>query len=173
MDRSTFESVTPILDEIAATLDENLYSDEFASVRLLLARLSERVGRRYSVNLNVSVDVFDTERTNALPLLTTGLSTSKGETPYQTFGDSTPQKYLVDGDIQVVPHDRCPKCYGLWDFKLKHPSCPDCGATLGSDVKLLLDTDICPFCEEGTVSPTVPVCAKCGQRIDPGFVAWG
>ena len=173
MDRSTFEAADPILDEIATKLDELLDSDQFAAVRLLLARLSETVGPRYSVNLNVCVEVFDPERPNALPLLNTGFSTSKGEAPYKTYGDSTPQKYVVDGEIQVVPHDHCPKCYGLWDFKLKNPSCSECGATLGREVKLLLDTDVCPFCEEGTVSPTVPECAKCGQRIDPGIVVWG
>lgn len=173
MDQSTFESANPILDEIAAKLDEVLDSDQFAFVRLLLARLSETIGPRYSVNLNVSVDVFDTERLHALPLLTTGFSTSEGKSPFRTYGDSTPQRYVVDGEIQVVPHDHCPKCYGLWDFKLKNPSCSECGATMGREVKLLLDNDICPFCEEGTVSPTVPECAKCGQRIDPGVVVWG
>jgi hypothetical protein len=125
------------------------------------------------VNLNVCVDVFDVERSHALPLLTAGLSTSKGEPPYKTYGDSTPQKYVVDGEIQVVPPDRCPKCYGLWHFKLNHPSCSECGATMGREVKLLLDTDVCPFCEEGKVSMTIPACARCGQRIDPSVVVWG
>ncbi len=58
-------------------------------------------------------------------------------------------------------------------FKLNHPSCSGCGATMGQDVKLLLDTDVCPFCEEGKVSLIAPVCDKCGQRIDPGIVVWG
>ena len=66
-----------------------------------------------------------------------------------------------------------PSVTALWDFKLNHPSCSECGATMGREVKLLLDTDVCPFCEEGKVSLTVPVCAKCGQRIDPGIVVWG
>ncbi len=52
MDRSTFESADPILDEIAVTLDGLLDSDAFSAVRLALARLSEAVGARYSVNLN-------------------------------------------------------------------------------------------------------------------------
>lgn len=173
MDRSTFESADLVLDEIADKLDELLDSDQLSAIRLLLARLSETVGPRYSVNLNVSVDVFDAERSNALPLLTHGLSTSKGETPYKTYGDSTPQKYVVNGEIQVVPHDRCPRCYGVWDFKLNHLSCSECGATLGREVKLLLDTDVCPFCDEGNVSLTVAVCDKCGQGIDPGVVVWG
>ena len=83
MDRSTFESADPILDEMGAMLDELLDSDRFSALRLALARLSEAVGPRYSVNLNVSVDVFDAERSNALPLLTLGLSTSKGEDTFQ------------------------------------------------------------------------------------------
>ena len=173
MDRSTFESADPIIDEMGAMLNELLDSDRFSALRLALARLSEAVGPRYSVNLNVSVDIFDAERSNALPLLTLGLSTSKGETPFKTYGDSTPQKYVVNGEIQVVPHDRCPHCYGVWDFKLNHPSCSECGATMGKEVKLLLDTDVCPFCEAGKVSLTAPVCDKCGHQIDPDQVVWG
>jgi NAD-dependent SIR2 family protein deacetylase len=80
---------------------------------------------------------------------------------------------VVDGDIQTVPDDRCPKCYGVWDFKLDHRSCSKCGATLGREVKLLLDADVCPFCEKGKVSLTVPTCDKCGQQIDPDIVVWG
>jgi Zn-finger nucleic acid-binding protein len=173
MDRSTFESAEPILDEMAASLDELLDSDQFSAVRNALARLSETIGPRYSVNLNVSVEVFDAERTNPLPLLNMGLSTSKGEPPYKTYGDSTPQKYVVNGEIQVVPHDHCPKCYGIWDFKLEHPTCSACGAAMGREVKLLLDTDVCPFCEQGKISLTDPLCDKCGHQIDPGTVVWG
>jgi hypothetical protein len=173
MDRSSFQSADPILDDMAGMLDQILGSDQFAALRLALVRLSEAVGPRCSVNLNVCVDIFDEERPHALPLLNVGLSTSKGEPPYKTYGDSTPQRYVVDGDIQVVPHDRCPRCYGSWDFKLNSPSCSGCGATLGREVKLLLDTDLCPFCEEGKVSMTDPACAKCGQRIDPDVVVWG
>jgi hypothetical protein len=173
MDRSTFEAADLVVDEIADKLDELLGSDDFAAIRVLLARLSEKVGPRYSANLHVSVEVFDAERSNALPLLNLGLSASEGKSPYKTYGDPTPQKYVVDGEIQVVPHDRCPKCYGVWDFKLDHPSWSECGATMGREVKLLLDTDVCPFCEEGTVSLTNPSCAKCGQAINPDHVVWG
>jgi hypothetical protein len=79
MDRSTFESADRVVGEIADNLGELIDSDHFAAIRVLLARLSETVGSRYSVNFNVCVDVFDAERSNALPLLNVGLSTSKGE----------------------------------------------------------------------------------------------
>ncbi len=173
MDRSTFESADLVLDEMSPMLDEFLDSDQFSGVRHALARLSEIVGARYSVNLTVCVDVFDPDRSHALPLLTVGLSTSEGKPPHKTYGDSTPQKFVVGGEMQVVPHDRCPICFGIWDFKLKNPSCSECGATMGPDVKLLLDSDVCPFCEEGKVSMGVPVCDKCGLTIDPGIVVWG
>ena len=104
MDRSTFESANPILDDIADKLDEILDSDEFSAVRVALARLSETVGSRYSVNLTVCVDVFDAERSNALPLLNVGLSTSKGNAPHKTYAETQrPQKYVVEGEIQVIP----------------------------------------------------------------------
>jgi hypothetical protein len=173
MDQSSFEAADPILDEIGDMVDDLLDSDQLSFIRLALARLSEAVGPRYSVNLNLTLEVFDETRPHALPLLTTGLTTSGGKPPYKASGDSSPHRYVVDGDIQVVPHDRCPKCYGLWDFKLNNPSCSECGATMGQDVKMLLDSDVCPFCEEGTVSLTNPACTKCEQAINPDHVVWG
>ena len=59
---------------------------------------SETVGPRYSVNLNVSVDVFDAERSNALPLLMIGLSTSRS--PARSAG-----RLWVRG--QAAPRHRC------------------------------------------------------------------
>jgi hypothetical protein len=44
---------------------------------------------------------------------------------------------------------------------------------MGREVKFLLDTDVCPFCEEGRVSMTDSICGKCGHRIDPDQVVWG
>jgi hypothetical protein len=173
MDRPSFESADPIIDQLAEMVDQALDSDQFGAIRQALSRLSEAVGSRYSINLTVSVDAFDPGRSNPLPLLTTGFSTSEGKPPFRTWGDSSPQKYVVEGEMQVVPHDRCPKCHGPWDFKFQHPSCPGCGATLGREVKILLDTDICPHCEEGRVSMSSPVCDKCGLRVDPTIVVWG
>jgi hypothetical protein len=173
MDRSSFESADPIIDQLAELIDETLESDRTSAIRQALVQLSNAVGPRYSVNLSVIIDVFDPERRHALPLLTTGLSTSGGESPYRTRGDCTPQKYVSEGEIQIVPHDRCPRCYGVWDFKFKNQVCSGCGATLGRDVTMLLDTDVCPYCEKGRVSVSSPVCDKCGGRVDPNLVTWG
>jgi Zn-finger nucleic acid-binding protein len=173
MDRSSFESAEPLLEKIAERIDQILNSPQFADIRQALAQLSQTVGPPFSVNLDVSVEVFDPQRPHPLPLLVTGVSTSEGKPPHRTWSDSTPQKYLVDGEMVIVPHDRCPKCYGIWDFKWKNGSCSECQATLGKEVRILLDTDICPYCEDGKVSLSSPVCDKCGFRVDPTLVAWG
>jgi ribosomal protein S27AE len=173
MDKSSFESADPIVDRLVDMIGQALDSAQFEGIRQALAELSKAVGQRYSVNLNVSIEVFDPKRGHPLPLLMTGLCTSEGKPPYQVWGDSTPQKYVVDGEMQVVPHDRCPRCYAVWDFKFKNRSCPECDATLGEAVKVLLDTDVCPHCEEGKVSMLSPVCRRCGFRVDPTQVVWG
>jgi hypothetical protein len=99
------------------------------------------LGARYSASLQIVVDFFDRDREQTLPLLTTGFSTTDGSAPYRIWGDSSPQRYLCEGDIHVVPHDHCPKCWGYWDFKCEHPRCPSCGLTLGHGCKVLLDSD--------------------------------
>jgi Zn-finger nucleic acid-binding protein len=173
MDKVAFESADPFVDRIAEMIGQIMDSDQLSAVRHALVQLSEAVGSRYSVSLNVTVEVFDPDRAQALPLLTTGLSTTGGQPPYKTWGDSSPQRYTVSGEIQVVPHDRCPKCHGTWDFKFKHTSCSGCGAALGKEVKVLLDSDVCPHCEEGHISMSAPECDKCGYRVDPAYVVWG
>jgi hypothetical protein len=154
-------------------IDGVLDSSQFSRIQQALAQLSKAVGPQFSVNLNVCVEVFDPQRSHPLPVLQTGLSTSKGEAPYRTWSDSTPQKYLVEGEMVVVPDDRCPKCYGIWDFKFKNLSCRECHATLGMNLKILLDSDTCPYCGEERISLSSPVCNKCGFRVDPALVAWG
>jgi hypothetical protein len=93
MDRPSFESADPIIDQLAEMVDQVLDSDPFEPMRQALARLGEAVGSRYSVNVTVSVDVFDPGRSNPLPLPTTGFSTSDHhfETERETQRESVPR----------------------------------------------------------------------------------
>ena len=173
MDKSTFEAVDPLINEIAELTDKVLASDELARLREALTRLGATLDEQYAVNLSVVVDISDRDKQRYLPLLNTGLSTSEGDEPYRTYGDSSPQRYVVDGEMQVVPHDRCPQCWNAWEFKWQNHSCPHCDATLGENCMILLDTDTCPNCEKSTVSMAKPICDRCGFRINPAFVVWG
>jgi hypothetical protein len=173
MDQSTFEAADPLVDEISELVDLALNSDQLAALRQAIAKLSEAIGSRYSVGLNVCIEIFDFEQERTLPLLNTGLSSSSGNEPYRTWGDSSPQRYVIDGQIQVVPHDRCPKCWNVWDFKLNNRGCSHCDATMGDNCKILLDSDICPHCEKGNVSIAQPKCDQCGFEVDPSLVVWG
>ena len=173
MDPTLFDAADRHLDEIAEALDQALLSSELEKVRDSLAALGQKLGGRYSVSLTCLVEVYDQQKERTLPFLTAGLSTSNGSEPFSVTGDCTPQRYVVDGQIQVVPHDRCPKCWGQWDFKWEHRRCPTCDAELGQTCKVLLDSDECPHCEKGKVTASKPRCAKCGFAVDPSLVAWG
>jgi hypothetical protein len=173
MKRELFDAVDPCLDEFAELLDTVLEGEASAKFREALAELSGILGKGYFVGLNIVVDVFDEEGEKSLPLLTTGLAVSHGQEPFRTWGDSSPQRYVLDGEMVTVPDDRCPKCWEVWDFKWLNPTCPHCDATLGANVRILLDSDTCPFCEKGKVTMTAPTCDKCGHEVDPRRVVWG
>jgi len=173
MDKPTFQVADEHVDRISEIVGEALESPELENLRSALSALSNALGGRYSLIFDCKVAIFDDREERTLTMLQTGLSTSDGGKPFRTWGDSSPQKYVVDGEIQVVPHDHCPKCWGTWDFKFKHRSCQECGATLGEDVRVLLDTDVCPNCEEGSVSMASPHCDKCEFEADPKTIAWG
>ena len=142
-------------------------------MRGLVVDMCKALGDRFSGEVTFKLDVFDRVKERTLPLLSTGFATSQDQEPYRTWNDSTPQRYLIDGEIQVVPHDRCPRCWNDWDFKSTHRGCRHCGAKLGGDCKILLDSDVCPSCEKGKVSMTQPVCDQCGFEVDLDIAAWG
>jgi hypothetical protein len=173
MDPDTFKRVDEAVDSIADELDSPFESLAFAEVRNSLHRLSNAAGKAFSVSLECVVRVSDAEGERSLPLLNTGLSAYVDSQPFRTWGDSTPQRYIVDGEIRVVPHDRCPRCWELWDFKFDHRSCEHCDAGLGKDVKVLLDSDVCPRCERGQVTAASPRCSECGFQVDSTIVNWG
>jgi hypothetical protein len=150
-----------------------LDSQELVRLQSLFTDLKKSLGDRYLVSLGVTVEVFDQAKERSIPLFRGGLSGFDSDEPYHATGDFTPHKYVADGELQVVPHDRCPICWKVWDFKFLNRSCGECGATLGANVKLLLDTDVCPHCEEGKVSLANPVCSECGSEVDSSLVEWG
>jgi hypothetical protein len=59
MNRSSYESSDPIIDQLAELIDETLEADRSSAIRQALVQLSNAVGSRYSVNLSVIIDVFD------------------------------------------------------------------------------------------------------------------
>jgi hypothetical protein len=112
MDRSPFDAADLIVDRLADMITQALESAQFEGMRQALSELSEAVGQRYSVDLNVTIEVFDPSRSHPLPLVMTGLSTVEGKPPYQTWGDSTPQKYEVDGRCRSSPMTVVPGATG-------------------------------------------------------------
>lgn len=172
MERGRFEALDPKLDAIAEKLGDWIESEHSADVRRLLAELSEQLDG-LSVSLEMNVGVFDPDRKNTLPLLQTGLSSTDGQPAHQTWADSSPMRYVADGGMVTVPHDRCPVCWAAWDFKDLHPSCPTCAVRLGHEVKFLIDSNTCPSCEKGKVTPEKPKCDRCDFTVDPTHVAWG
>jgi hypothetical protein len=173
MDRELFEKIDPCLDDLADSIGKLLEGGQAAKLRELLTQLGQELGKEFSVGLNVVVEVFDLNEERTLPLIQTGIAAPHDREPYRTWGDSSPQRYIVEGNMVIVPDDRCPQCWETWDFKWITPSCSHCGATLGEGVKILLDDDICPYCEKGNISKASPTCDQCGHSVDPSIVVWG
>jgi len=173
MDQNSFNNIDPLLDDIADLVNTLLDSNALIEIKQKLSELAAIVAPEQIIEFGVNLELFDPSRGSPLPLLSTGLSVPHGSSAFRTSGDSTPQRYVVDGEIQVVPHDRCPKCWGSWDFKFHTLSCPACETTLGENCKVLLDSDVCPHCGEGQVTVTDLTCDQCGYYVDPTMATWG
>ena len=174
MKENEFKTLDEVADVTADAAETWLTSTQLAELKQAMQQALAKLPKQYSIELGVELRVFDEQREKCVRLLTTGLNANNAsEEPYVATGDSTVQRYITDGEICQLPHDYCPHCWGSWDFKLLHRQCPECGYALGKDVRLLLDTDVCPNCESGTVTSTNPNCDQCGLQLDPSWVTWG
>jgi hypothetical protein len=88
-------------------------TDNAKQVRYSVMEISKALGPEFSVDFNVVVQAFASREQRALPLVELGLSATNGDTPYLHGTVCTPQRYIVGGSIHVVPHDKCPKCWGV------------------------------------------------------------
>jgi hypothetical protein len=167
-----YKLLEPVADAINSKFEELLNTGEFAEIQEILREAVDKLPENYSLNFNIELSVFDKDRQKDIKLLQTGLTTSGGE-PYQHSADTTPQKYIVDGEMYMIPEEFCPHCWGQWMFKFKHNQCGSCGYELGKQVKYLLDDDVCPMCQTGNVTIENPVCADCGYEVEVAKVVWG
>ena len=173
MEGQLWEQADERIDRIADLLDEVLDSPACDPLRAALSELAASLQGKLRVSLSCVLDVCREEHEVALPLLNTGIAVAEDGSTYRCWNDSLPQRYVVDGNIRVVPHDRCPNCWNLWDFKWLHRTCPHCPTSLGDNCRVLLDSDVCPHCEQGHVSSQQPKCDRCGWEVDPRCVVWG
>lgn len=173
MDQNTWDVLDSQLDEIAEEVERLLASDEAKTLRDLIAKCGQSIAEGLSVNFSCTLSIFDRNRESSLALLNLGLGVSDSGEVYPTSGDSSAHRYVVDGEIEVVPNDICPKCYHEWGFKFENPKCSFCEAALGVNCWALLDSDVCPHCERDQISASNPKCNSCGFTVDPKFVRWG
>ena len=166
------------LDQLADAVDEKLCDliekGELKDLKENLGNISSELSERYSISITLNLEIFDNVRNKSISLVKNGFNCVGHETPYQiTSSCSSYHTYIVKGERLKVPHDYCPQCWGDWDFKLDNGKCPECGIQLGKDIFLLLDTDVCPNCEEGNVTHNNPICEKCGYNVDTEMIRWG
>ncbi len=89
MDPAVFASVEPLLDKISKIANQQLGG---AEIQRVLSEFGKILGKRSTVSINLTVDVFDQEHERSLPFLNTGLAASEGGEPYRTRGDSSPPR---------------------------------------------------------------------------------
>ena len=167
------ELLKPIIEAADETWQNVLQSSALDELKTVLKKTSAKLPKNISLSLSWGLHVTDDEREESIQLLNLGLSAFSDQKMIETSGDSTIHRYIVGGEICQVPHDYCPRCWSIWDFKFRNPVCGNCEATLGTQVKLLLDSDVCPSCEQGKVTRKVPKCDECGFEIDSEKVVWG
>ena len=131
-----------------------------AAVRRALQEVTAKLPEGMSLTFNCELDIFDANREQAVRLVETGLTTSGRESPHRCHGVASGQRYWVNGEICELPHEYCPVCWGSWDFKDLHRRCPSCGVSLGKEVKIMLDSDVCPHCNEGKVTADELACEQ-------------
>ena len=87
MDKNLFETIDPIVNEIADQLTTLIEGDTLSELKQKLADLSRELGV-YSVTLEMNLQLCNPDDGQTLPLLQTGLASSDGAMPYQMWKKS-------------------------------------------------------------------------------------
>lgn len=110
------EAENRILDPLAESLNEAcdrwFATPEMAALAQALRQAAASLPPSFTVSMDVELRVFDSERERSLTLLTTGIVVQADGEPYRASGDSTVHRYIVDGTLSELPHDRCPPLLG-------------------------------------------------------------
>jgi len=173
MDAHTFDRTQQLAENLFAEIQKLQMAGHLNAFESQVQNLLSELPDSCSITLNMSVEVYDENRDRNLKALTTGVVWEKGRLPYRVDGGLTPTKYLVDGIMMKVPHDHCPHCWSRWPLKSRIKECPECNYRMGEEVKLLVDTNVCPRCEEGEISLHQPECGNCGFVAEKNLVVWG
>ncbi len=104
------------LDELAEMVNEKihkLYEDgEFLEITKKIKEVTQTIEKAYSITVDFQVNAFDSKKEKSIRALTIGISSAEDEDPFLAYGDSSPERYLVNGNIKKVPYDFCPDCWG-------------------------------------------------------------
>jgi ribosomal protein L37E len=173
MDAQNFDRTNELSEKLILEMGKLQKDGRLQAVEAHVHELLSQLPDGCSISLNFSVEVFDAKRDRTLKAGTTGVTFEKGRVPYLIDLGLSPTKYLVDGVMMKVPHDQCPNCWSRWPLKSRVKSCPECGYRMGREVKLLVDTNVCPRCEEGAISLHHPHCDHCGFVAEENLVVWG
>ena len=165
MKENHYKLLEPLMELADQKIGQLLESSSAKELAAAMQEVSAGLPDNFEVQLNVGLVAFEPERGTALPLTTQMICSIGGQEPYLAQADSTVQRYVVEGEICQVPHDRCPKCWDLWEAKFVHEECTHCGAKMGEDVKLLIDSDLVPIANVARSLQATPSAPNAASRL--------
>ncbi|EOQ87224.1 hypothetical protein LEP1GSC202_3663 [Leptospira yanagawae serovar Saopaulo str. Sao Paulo = ATCC 700523] len=174
MNDEKFYELNAISENIHTKFEDLKEKGEIENIEFLIKNLLKKLPEKYSIEFSFNLSIFDSEREKSIEMLRVGINGLGNTAETYKFSESYKfNRYLVQGHIVEIPHNHCPNCWSEWDFKYLGSSCSDCGVTLGKEVKLLIDSNECPNCESGKISPKKPHCDKCDFIAEDDLVIWG
>ena len=174
MNDEKFHELDTISDKIHDKFESLYGNKEFQEIESDIQKLLKSIHEKYSIEFNLSISIYDSDRDKSIQMYRIGITGSGKEgNTYQFSEGYNFNRYIINGHIIEIPHNICPNCWADWDFKRKNSSCPECGVIFGKEVKLLIDSDECPYCSEGKIYQKNSKCTKCDFIADDDLVVWG
>ena len=170
MTPEAFQTALVIAEEIRQEVYRVFRKKRGVKLREALGRLKELGGMEIMPYVQVQVGVLVRKPQKGIVFGGIDVSYCDDHELFIVERDPTPRTFLLGEELVTVPDHQCPKCLGERRLDFRNMGrCPECGAELGSEMRIVIDNDACPFCEEKRDSGSSDVC-NCGFDWNSEYV---
>lgn len=170
MNNEKFLELDKVSSKIEAFFKDSDQSEKLNDIKKTLQNFCQSLPEQFSITFSLNLGIYDDEREKNIDVSEIGISFNGSDKSHLIRERYEFCRYIVKGNIVEIPFNYCPVCWGEWYHKKE--GCPDCNSMIGKHIQYLVESNKCPNCIEGEISPENPKCDICAFNANFKDVVW-